>query len=69
MLIKTALTGEEDYDSFDEWYSDMVDDFEILMAGSKQIMMEAEKDPHPITMQRLLSHSSPSLATQVSRKL
>ena len=69
MLNKTALTGEEDYDSFDEWYSDMLDDFEILMAGSKQIMVEAEKDQSPITMTRLLSHSSPQLATQVSREL
>ena len=69
MLNKTALTGEEGYDSFDEWYSDMLDDFEILMAGSKQIMVEAEKDQSPITMTRLLSHSQPQLATQVSREL
>ena len=69
LLNKVALTGEEDYDAFDEWYSDMMDDFEILIPDSKRIMMEAEQDKSAITMTRLMSHSNPQLATHVSREL
>lgn len=47
----------------------MMDDFEILIPDSKRIMMEAEQDKSAITMDRLMSHSNPQLATHVSREL
>ena len=43
MLNKNLLSGEEDYDGFDEWYADMADDSEIILHGSKLIMTNAEK--------------------------
>ena len=47
MLNKNPLSGEEDYDGFDEWYADMADDFEIILPGSKLIMQDAEKRKTP----------------------
>ena len=39
MLGKTSLSGSEDYDLFDDWYANMSDDSELLIPGSKKIMM------------------------------
>ena len=69
MLGKTSLSGEEAYDLFDEWYTDMSDDFELLIPGSKKIMMEAEKHSRPITTDAFLTHANSSLALTTSREL
>ena len=58
MMNKVALSGEEDYDSFDEWFIDMTDDFEILMPGAKKILQDAEKSKERITLQGLLARGS-----------
>ena len=54
---------------FDEWYADMSDDFELLIPGSKKIMMEAETQSQPITMDGILMHANSSLALTTSREL
>ena len=50
MLNKNPLSGEEDYNGFDELYADMADVFEIILPGSKLIMQDAEKRKTPMTM-------------------
>ena len=50
MRNKNPLSGEEDYNGFDEWYADMADVFEIILPGSKLIMQDAEKRKTPMTM-------------------
>ena len=69
MLNKVALSGEDDSDSFDEWFIDMTDDFEILMPGAKKIITELEKSKQRITLQGLLTRSDAAFATTVSREL
>ena len=68
-LNKTPLSGEEDYDAFDEWYIDMGDDFEILMPGSKRLLQEAENSRVAISMRHMLDHDQPTLLMNVSREL
>ena len=53
---------------FDGWYADMSDNFELLIPGSKKIMMEAEKQSQPITMDGILTHANSSLALTTSRE-
>ena len=69
MMNKTQLSGEEDYDGFDEWYADMVDDFEIILPGSKAIMQNAEKRTSPMTIDDMMSLSNSALALTTSREL
>ena len=69
MLNKNTLSGEEDYDSFDEWYIDMADDFEILMPGSKQILREAEQSKDRILIDEIMLRGNATLVTTVSREL
>ena len=69
MLGKNSLSGEEEYDHFDEWYTDMADDFELLIPGSKKIMLEAEKQNTTITMDGILSHADAATALTTSREL
>ena len=69
MLNKVALSGEEDYDAFDEWFIDMADDFEILIPGSKKVLQEAERSREKITLEGILSRSDSGIANVISREL
>ena len=64
---KVSLSGEEDYDTFDEWFIDMADDFEILIPGSKPILQEAEKNMQHVTMSGMLARTDSALVTNISR--
>ena len=69
-VTKVQLSGTEVYDTFDEWYADMCDDFEIRLSGSKALMREAEAHTgEPLTTEVLLKHNTPSLALNVSKEL
>ena len=69
MLNKTLLSGEEDYDGFDEWYADMADDFEMILPGSEVIMQNAEKRSSPMTINDIMSLNNSALGLTTSREL
>ena len=68
-INKTPLDGTETHDVFDEWYADMADDFELLMPGSKVIMMAAEKSKEVCTTDWMMKQDNPGLACATSREL
>ena len=69
IVNKNSLSGEEDYEAFDEWYLDMADDFEILLPGAKALLKDAETNKERITMQGIMARPDSAFATIVSREL
>ena len=69
ILNKVALSGEEDYETFDEWFIDMADDFEILIPGSKVLFREAKQKKEKFDMTSTLSRGDSAHVTNVSREL
>ena len=69
ILKKVALSGEEDHDTFHEWFLDMADDFEILIPGSQVLLQDAEEKKEKYDMTSILSRGDSAHVTDVSREL
>ena len=68
-INRTPLDGNETHDVFDEWYVDMADDFDLLMPGSKVIMMAAEKSKEACDYDWMMRHANSGLTCAVSKEL
>ena len=68
-MNKTVLDGTENMEVIDDWYTDMADDFEIVMPGSKIIMRTAEKSSEKCDNTWMMRQSNPSLTCALSREL
>ena len=68
MIAKKQLSGTEEYNTLEEWCTDMADDCKMLMPGSKKMMKKAELKKDVITTQPLMSHSNALLVTSLSRE-
>ena len=68
-MNKTVLDGTENMEVVDDWYTDMADDFEIVMPGSKIIMQTAEKSDEKCDNTWMMRQNNPSLTCALSREL
>lgn len=68
-MNKTVLDGTENMEVIDDWYTDMADDFEIVMPGSKIIMQTAEKSDEKCDNTWMMRQNNPSLTCALSREL
>ena len=69
MFTKVPFNETEDFDAIDDWFTDMENDFEILIPGAKDLMKWAEKSRQEITAQLLLSETKSSSALSLCSEL
>ena len=69
LINKTSLDGSESHDVFDDWYTDMADDFELLMPGAKAIMKLAERSKEICNTEWMMKQDNAGLTCSISREL
>ena len=69
ILNKTPLSGSESFEQIDEWYSDMANDIELIMPGSKKILKEAERSPVVITQAAIMARDDQVFVSRLSREM
>ena len=68
-INKTSLDGSESHDVFDDWYTDMADDFQLLMPGAKAIMKLAERSKEICNTEWMVKQDNAGLTCSISREL
>ena len=69
IMGKDKITGDEEFTTIDEWIKELQTDLEIILPGSKAIMLEAERRKTVLDDAEMMRQSNSQMVMKLSREI